>query len=164
MDKNKIMKKVLEKIDFINRYNSLLEKYSLKVIPLAQACRGNDVELVKKIMGDIGYKVGYNKREGFFYTKKEKFNNFELNTHFDLKDGVFEMMWIIKEGDKYIEGYPIHWLPNTYMGQSYLKKIIYSQYEQLEEIFTVLYKMYEDFKIAFLEAVKENCEYKNKIK
>lgn len=158
MDNKQILKKTLEEIDFINRYNSLLEKYSLNVIPMDQICNGYDVGFVKEIMEDTGYEVKFDKRERFFYTRKEKINDYIFNTHFDLKYGIVEMIWNIKYGDKYIVGAPIHWFTKRYLDHPSLEGIVYSDPDQLYEIFEVLYKMYEDFKVAFLKAVEEDGE------
>lgn len=155
MDNKQILKKTLEKIDFINRYNSLLEKYSLKVIPANQTCNGYDVEFVKEIMDDTGYEVKFDKRERFFYTKKEKIDDFIFNTSFDLKYGIVEMIWNIKYGDKYIVGAPIHWFTKRYLEHPSLERVVYSDPDQLYEIFEVFYNMYEDFKVAFLDVVRQ---------
>lgn len=163
MDKNKIMKKVLEEIDFINRYNSLLEKYSIKSIPFDMMCNGYSVELVIDEVESLGYKVKFNKRERFFNTNKEQIDGFVFFTHFVIRSGIIEMFWDVKYENKNIVAKPIHWFSKHYLDKPTSNVIVYSEYEQLEEIFTVLYKMYEDFKVAFLEAVKENCEYKNKM-
>lgn len=156
LDEKKIMKQVLEEIDFINRYNALLEKYSLKVIPMDQTCNSYGVEYVKELLEDIGYEVKFNKRERFFHTKKENIDGFVFNTHFDLKYGAVEMIWNVIYREKCIVGDLINWFSKQYLEHTHLKRIVYSDPDQLYEIFEALYKMYEDFKVAFLKAVKEN--------
>lgn len=156
LDEKKIMKQALEEIDFINRYNALLEKYSLKVIPMDQTCNSYGVEYVKELLEDIGYEVKSNKRERFFYTKKENIDGFVFNTHFDLKYGGVEMIWNVIHGDEYLGCEPLTRFSKLYLDRPSLGLIVYSDFDQLDEIFTVLYKMYEDFKVAFLKAVKES--------
>ena len=143
------VKDALIEIDFIKRYEALSNKFNNERTPTNKRLRYFDGEIVMEIIEDVGYSIGFEPKEKFFYTEKENIEKYEFSTYLGLDSGMVEFIWNIKEGEKYILGRPIGELSRNIISNDYrIKKPIFGTYEDLDEIFAVGYQLYEDFKKA----------------
>ena len=146
---NNQMVEVLNSIRFAERYQALRMQYSFD---LKESFEDYDNQYVLKMLQDIGYAaVKYRKREDFFQAKK-KSNIYEFRYHICIKYGVAELMWYAMKDNKYYEGgtFPNleHELLNLENGNRLPN---FRNYEDLHEILTVAFQMFEDMTAEFLK-------------
>ncbi|WP_282056836.1 hypothetical protein [Maribacter luteus] len=144
------LKKIFEKIDFVNRYRSICEKYN----DFDNSMDGNNRVLTQRVLDLYKYKNKYFSN-GSFYQIKEEFEDVEFILNLVLKQGIVEtLLYIKKEGKNVKPNGRIDFLPED-LGIPYdrLKYGLpkYSSEKELEEILKVLFSIYEDIKTEFLK-------------
>ncbi len=143
------MVEVLNSIRFAERYQALRIQYSFDS---KERFKNYDNQYVLEILQDIGYTAAkYRKRENFFQAKK-KSNIYEFRYHICIKAGIAELMWYVMKDNKYYEGdtfpnleYELLNLEN----RNHLPK--FRNYEDLHEILTIAFQMFEDMTTEFLK-------------
>ena len=147
MDKQ--MVKVLNSIRFAERYQALRIQYSFD---LKESFKDYDNQYVLEMLQEIGYtSVKYWRKENFFQAKK-KSSIYEFRYHICIKAGIAELMWYVMKDNKYYEGdtfpnleYELLNLEN----RNHLPK--FRNYEDLHEILTIAFQMFEDMTTEFLK-------------
>jgi len=141
---------IYKKIDFINRF----KKISVNHNDFKNSLTGNDKEMYDRILSKFIYSVKYLKKETF-YKIEEKWDNITFIFQLGLKNGIVEPILYIKLEDKYIG--PDHRFDSICekLDDSFSRREfpipVYSSEEELEEILTVIFEMYEDFKTEFIK-------------
>ena len=146
MDKQ--MVKVLNSIRFPERYEALRIQYSFD---LKESFKNYDNQYVLEMLQDIGYTAAkYRKRENFFQAKK-KSNIYEFRYHIKIKYGIAELMWYVMKDNKYYAGSSFPNLEYELLNLENRNHLpIFRNYEDLREILTLAFQMFEDMTTEFL--------------
>lgn len=146
MDKQ--MVKVLNSIRFAERYQALRIQYSFDS---KERFKNYDNQYVLEILQEIGYtSVKYRKREDFFQAKK-KSNIYEFRYHICIKYGIAELMWYAMKDNKYYEGGTFPNLEYELLNLENGNRLPnFRNYEDLHEILTIAFQMFEDMTTEFL--------------
>ncbi|WP_417873741.1 hypothetical protein [Xanthomarina gelatinilytica] len=146
------LKKVLEKIDFVNRYKKICQEHN----DFDNSMSENNKNLTSRVLGSFKYNYKYFSN-GSFYQIKEQENNITFQLHLVLKRGIVETLLFIMVEEKTIEPQGrIDFFPEdvgiTYDRMKYgLPK--YCSEVELREILADLFSIYEDLKT---EVIKQN--------
>lgn len=151
MEVDNKLEKVLNKINFIERYKTLC-----RLNQFANNENRLEVEKVLEIIKEFGYSPRYNKSENFFKIV-EKESPFQLQFNICVKYGNVELIWdILKNKSRLLFGLG---------GWSSVVDILTNQrilmpkfrnYEDLREVLKVAFAIYEDFKKELLK--QENSQ------
>lgn len=146
---NSKIKDALVKIDFIKRYEELSKKFNAERTSLSSRLIYIDGEEVMEIIQSLGYLPLFNAKEKFYKIKEEQIGKFTFGVHIILQGGMVDLVWVVREDNELLLGSPWGTYSRRLSDNSYrIKKPIFGTYEDLEEILTVSFKMYEDFKSA----------------
>jgi len=152
MKLNPEIEEALVKIDFVKRYEELSGLYSDKRTPDSKRLEYVDGEEVMDIIHNLGYTPCFDKREKFFYIKKEKIGDFIFGVNIKLQYGAAELVWVVRKTGEVLLGSPWSTYSKRMINHEYkIKDPVFSSYEDLEEIFQITFQMYEDFKKALIE-------------
>ncbi|BCA33717.1 hypothetical protein CN520_21470 [Bacillus cereus] len=138
------IKEVLEKINFVERYKALSEKFSNS----ENTFENYENEKVFEVFETLGYKARYNKKADFFIVGEVKNkDSYAFRFNISLKYGVAELIWEAWHNDEVRVGDPwdvfIRLLSND-MGK--VPMLYFHSYDELKEIMKIAFEMYEDFK------------------
>ncbi|MEW4203783.1 hypothetical protein Q0O28_12750 [Bacillus thuringiensis] len=138
------IKEVLEKINFVERYKALSEKFSNS----ENTFENYENEKVFEVFETLGYKARYNKKADFFIVGEVKNkDSYAFRFNISLKYGVAELIWEAWHNDEVKAGDPwdvfIRLLSND-MGK--VPMLYFHSYDELKEIMKIAFEMYEDFK------------------
>lgn len=151
MELNPKIKCSLIKIDFIERYEKLSNKFNAERTPSSRRLVYIDGEEVMEIIQELGYFPLFNTKEKFYKIKEEQIEKFTFGVHIILRGGMVDLVWVVKENDEILLGAPWGTYSKRLIDINYIiKKPIFGTYEDLEEILKVSFEMYEDFKRAFI--------------
>ena len=147
MDKQ--MVEVLNNIHFAERYQALRTQYSFD---LKESFEDYDNQYVLKMLQDIGYTaVKYWKSENFFQSKTRS-KVYEFRYHIKIKYGIAELMWYVMKDNKYYEGGTFPNLEYELLNLENRNHLpIFRNYEDLREILTLAFQMFEDMTTEFLK-------------
>lgn len=67
---NPVIEIALKQIDFVERYRSLSDEYNEIKTPLNERLRYIDGEIIIESVENLGYTVGFNSKEKFFFYKR----------------------------------------------------------------------------------------------
>ena len=152
MELSEKIKKPLEKIDFVKRYEELSSKYALENVPSAERLVLIDGEEVMGMISELGYSPLFDSKEKFYKIKDEHIGDFSFRVHVILRDGLVELVWVVKENDKLLLGSPWGTYSRRLIDPGYrIKQPAIRNYDDLEDILKVSFMMYEDFKKALTE-------------
>ncbi|PFW06121.1 hypothetical protein [Bacillus cereus] len=138
------IKEVLEKINFVERYKALSEKFSNS----ENTFENYENEKVFEVFETLGYKARYNKKADFFIVGEVKNkDSYAFRFNISLKYGVAELIWEAWHNDEVRVGDPwdvfIRLLSND-MGK--VPMLYFHSYDELKKIMKIAFEMYEDFK------------------
>ncbi|OED18854.1 hypothetical protein A9523_08600 [Bacillus cereus] len=138
------IKEVLEKINFVESYKALSEKFSNS----ENTFENYENEKVFEVFETLGYKARYNKKADFFIVGEVKNkDSYAFRFNISLKYGVAELIWEAWHNDEVRVGDPwdvfIRLLSND-MGK--VPVLYFHSYDELKEIMKIAFEMYEDFK------------------
>ncbi|MDA2643435.1 hypothetical protein [Bacillus cereus] len=138
------IKEVLEKINFVERYKALSEKFSNS----ENTFENYENEKVFEVFETLGYKARYNKKADFFIVGEVKNkDSYAFRFNISLKYGVAELIWEAWHNDEVRVGDPwdvfIRLLSND-MGK--VPVLYFHSYDEFKEIMKIAFEMYEDFK------------------
>lgn len=142
------VKMAIEKINFIERYRGLSSKYSFE---LNESFEHYDNNNVLDVFDRLGYKAIFNKKENF-YKVVDELSWGKMQFNISLKYGVVELIWSIWKGEKLCAGGTWSMLKVQYDGvdDDKIRKPVFRNYIDLEEILAEAFAIYEDFKREFL--------------
>ena len=134
------VKQALLNIDFIKRYEALSKEYDLE--------RLGDKTRLK-------YIPVFDPKEKFFKFYQE-IGDYTFGLHFILYNGTVDFIWAVTKGKQVLAGAPWGVYSKRLIDPSYrIKKPIFSDYDELEDILKTAFKIYEDFKQVFLEIAEQ---------
>jgi len=147
MDKQ--MVKVLNSIRFAERYQALRIQYSFD---LKESFEDYDNQYVLEMLQEIGYtSVKYWRKENFFQAKKKN-SIYEFRYHVSIKAGIAELMWYAMKDNKYYAGGSFPNLEYELLNLENGNRLpIFRNYEDLREILTLAFQMFEDMTTEFLK-------------
>ncbi|MED2836673.1 MULTISPECIES: hypothetical protein [Bacillus] len=138
------IKEVLEKIDFVERYKSLSEKFPDRT----NTFENYENEKAIEIFESLGYKARFMKKENFFIVGEVKNKDiYTFRFNISLKYGLVEFIWSARHNGEVRVGNSwdmfVKVLSN---GSERLPAVCFHSYEELKEIMKIAFEMYEDFK------------------
>lgn len=140
------IERVLQKIDFINRYKLICSNYELDI---DERFKDYDNEEILKVMQKIGYIFKYNKKEDFFYNA-ENYGNYKIQINISFKRGIVELIWVVWKNDELLTGSPLGVLARLLSKTNErIKSPNFSDYINLEQLLSDVFVLYEDFKSEF---------------
>ena len=121
---------ILENIAFLTRYRSLSEQFGNGDMKLTTYAK----DRVLRIFEDLGYKVNYNNREGFF-SIKESIDGLSIQLNMVLKHGLVEFILdIVQDGERYSIGGPFGMIARLMGYEERIKPPVYCNYDDLRLI------------------------------
>ena len=143
------MVKVLNRIRFAERYQALRIQYSFD---LKESFEDYDNQYVLEMLQEIGYtSVKYWRKENFFQAKKKN-SIYEFRYHVSIKAGIAELMWYAMKDNKYYAGGSFPNLEYELLNLENGNRLpIFRNYEDLREILTLAFQMFEDMTTEFLK-------------
>ena len=146
MELNVKIKESLIKINFIKRYEELSNKFNAERTPTGHRLVHVDGEMVMEIIQNLGYSPQFDSKEKF-YKIEEVIEEYIFGVHIILRDGLIDLVWVVKENGKLLLGAPWGTYSKRLIDAGYrIKKPIFGTYDDLEEILKVTFEMYDDFK------------------
>ncbi len=147
------IKNALIKMNFIDRYEELSKRFSGERMPLNERLVYVEKDEVMDMIRDLGYSPMFDTTEKFFKIKEEQVENFTFGFHIILRDGMADLVWIVRENGELLLGAPWSTYSRRLIDVNYrIKKPVFGTYEDLEDILKAAFKMYEDFKLAFVHS------------
>lgn len=144
---NSKIKDALTKIEFVKRYEELSNKFNAERTPSSNRLIYIDGEEVMETIRDFGYSPLFDVKEKFYKIKEEQIGEYTFGVHVILQDGMVDLVWVVRDNEELLLGAPWGTYSRRLIDSSYrIKKPIIGTYEDLEEIFKISFKMYEDFK------------------
>lgn len=151
MELNPKIKNALIKMNFVQRYEEISNKFNAEKTPHNERLIYIDGEEVMDMIRDFGYSPLFNTKEKFFKIQEEQVGAFRFGVHIILDCGMVDLVWVVKESGELILGTPWSIYSRILIDANYrIKKPIFGTYEDLEEILKDTFAMYEDFKSALL--------------
>lgn len=145
------IEKILLRINFIERYDELVNNYKLKDTSMEKV----DKDKILEIISELGYKAKYNKSEKFFKIKHQKIGNYSFEFNLAFPYGKVEFIWVVMEKDKVLLGSPCSSYKNRILDGNYKYPCPFcDNYEEVKNVLEIGFKMYEDFKKEFLRDKK----------
>ncbi|KWX88144.1 hypothetical protein AMQ83_08655 [Paenibacillus riograndensis] len=135
---------IFKSINFIERYEFLSKKHQFD---LKESFEGYDREVVLKLFNELGYEISFNKKENFF-GMVEKTTEYELQFKISLKYVMGEFIWLAWKNSEQLVGGTWGIIKEQLDGKENdkIKKPIFRNYDDLKEILSEAFLMYEDFK------------------
>lgn len=146
------IKNALVKMDFIRRYEELSSHFSSERTPSSERLVYVERDEVMSIIRDLGYSPLFNAKEKFYKIKEEQTGTFTFGFHIILRDGMADLVWVVRENGELLLGTPWSVYSRRLIDVNYrIKKPVFGTYEDLEDILKTAFGMYEDFKLAFTQ-------------
>ncbi|RFB57743.1 hypothetical protein [Bacillus thuringiensis] len=138
------IKEVLEKIEFVERYKSLSEKFSDRT----NTFENYENEKAIEVFESLGYKARYNKKEDFFIVGEVKNKDvYTFRFNISLKYGVAELIWEAWHNGEVRAGDPWDIFIRLLSNDTEKVPVLYfHSYDELKDIMKIAFEMYEDFK------------------
>lgn len=151
MELNPKIKEALIKTDFIKRYRNLSDSYSAQRTSYEKRLAYPEKDKVMEIIQELGYSCTFEQKEKFYKITEQKIGDFTYCVHIILRDGMAELVWVVKENGELLLGAPLGVCSKRLTDGERIKKPVFSSYEDLGEILKALFVMFEDFKAALSE-------------
>ncbi|QPH39445.1 hypothetical protein [Pedobacter endophyticus] len=148
---------IYERINFVRKFKEI----SLRHNDFKNSLNGNNIEMFNRVLSKFEYQIKYFKKEEF-YKIEEKLNNIVFIYQFSLKNGIVEPMLYVKNRGIYIG--PDHRFDSICekLDNSFSRKEfpipVYTSEDELTEILSELFLLYEDFKVGFLKSPLSNIQ------
>lgn len=143
------VKTALEKINFVKRYEQISNTFNEEKTPLRERLRYIDGNIVLDSLTQLGYSAHFESQEKYFWIEEVNIGTYTFSSNIILYSGMADIVWIVKEGGNLILGLPIGEYSRLMIAPNYkIMKPIFGTYEDLEEIFELTFKLFEDFKSA----------------
>ena len=145
------VKEALEKINFVKKYELLSNTFNGEKTPLKERLRYVDGEIVLDYLAQLGYKAHFESKEKYFRIEEVQIGTYTFSCNIILYGGMVDIVWIVKESGNLILGLPIGEYSRLMIAPNYkIMKPIFGTYEDLDEIFESIFKLFEDFKKAMV--------------
>lgn len=152
MELNSKIKRALQEIDFVNRYEKIAEEYNANRTPSNDRLVHIDGGEVMETIASLGYQPSFDAKEKFYKIKEEKNGEFIFGFHIILRDGNVDLVWIVKENKELLLGLPWSLYSRLLINPDY--KISYpviGSYEDIDDILEKAFTMFEEFKQVLLK-------------
>ena len=152
MELHSKVKAALQEIDFVNKYEKIAEEYNANRTPSNERLVYIDGEEVMDTIASFGYQPLFDAKEKFYKIKEETMGEYTFGFHIILKDGNVDLVWIVKENKNLLLGLPWSLYSRLLINPDY--KISYpviGSYEDIDDILTKAFSMYEEFKRVFVK-------------
>ncbi|WP_299527088.1 hypothetical protein [Winogradskyella sp.] len=138
------MRKILEKVDFVNRYQKICEKYN----DYENSMSGSDKKKYLEILNSINDEVSYSSKDRTF-KYSFKYKNCILDMILTMHNGMVETHLNYLKDDKWLmfnrfDGYAQELNPDFNREIHNIPK--YSSFKELENILREIFGIYEDIK------------------
>ena len=144
------LKKVLQKINFEKRYLEICNKYS----DFRNSINSKSISDIDLLLNQMEIKFKYSKKECFFKIE-DKSNLITIGFNIIPYTGALQFVWSVKLNKQMLE---LSWGVWESILEEMLNKSFeirprpyYSNYQELEEILTEAFAIYEDFKTEVLK-------------
>ena len=144
------LKKVLQKINFEKRYLEICNKYS----DFRNSINSKSISDIDLLLNQMEVKFKYSKKECFFKIE-DKSNLITIGFNIIPYTGALQFVWSVKLNKQMLE---LSWGVWESILEEMLNKSFeirprpyYSNYQELEEILTEAFAIYEDFKTEVLK-------------
>ena len=144
------LKKVLEKIDFVERYLSLCTKHSDR----ENNIKDKSLKEIGELLNNINASFSFSKEE-YFFKIKEKIVTYDFQFNIIPYTGALQFVLSVKQNEQMLK---LSWGVWESILEEMLNKSFeirprpyYSNYQELEEILTESFAIYEDFKTEVLK-------------
>ena len=144
------LKKVLQKINFEKRYLEICNKYS----DFRNSINSKSISDIDLLLNQMEVKFKYSKKECFFKIE-DKSNLITIGFNIIPYTGALQFVWSVKQNKQMLE---LSWGVWESILEEMLNKSFeirprpyYSNYQELEEILTEAFAIYEDFKTEVLK-------------
>lgn len=146
------IKKVLENVNFIGRYENLSNAFNDIKTPTNERLRYIDGEIILGSIIELGYEADFEPKEKFFRIREIVCNDYVFGCHIILYNGMIDLVWVVKEKDSLLLGLPLSEYSRLIINTQYrIKKPIFGTYEDLDEILRINIEIFEDFKKSLIE-------------
>ena len=144
------LKRILQKINFEKRYLEIRNKYS----DFENSIDSKSISDIDLLLNQMEVKFKYSKKECFFKIE-DKSNLITIGFNIIPYTGALQFVWSVKQNEQMLE---LSWG----VWESILEEILnksfeirprpyYSNYQELKEILTEAFAIYEDFKTEVLK-------------
>ena len=139
---------ILNSIHFAERYKKLYKQYSFN---FNESFNNYDNQYVLKLLQEVGYiDIKYQKRENFFQSVK-KIDVYRFEHKIKTKSGAVELIWDVMKNNQYFTGNSFSNLEYELLNLEERHPLpIFRNYEDLREILTIAFQMFEDMTTEFL--------------
>ena len=151
---------ILNSIHFAERYKKLYKQYSFN---FNESFNNYNNQYVLKLLQEVGYiDIKYQKRENFFQSVK-KIDVYRFEHKIKTKSGAVELIWDVMKNNQYFTGNSFSNLEYELLNLEERHPLpIFRNYEDLREILTIAFQMFEDMTAEFLKVYGEStCEVVN---
>jgi hypothetical protein len=145
---------ILNSIHFAERYKKLYKQYSFN---FNESFNNYDNQYVLKLLQEVGYiDIKYQKRENFFQSVK-KIDVYRFEHKIKTKSGAVELIWDVMKNNQYFTGNSFSNLEYELLNLEERHPLpIFRNYEDLREILTIAFQMFEDMTTEFLKVYGES--------
>ncbi len=121
-------------MDFIRRYEELSGHFSSGRTPSSDRLVYVERDEVMSIIRDLGYSPMFHAKEKFYKIKEEQAGSFKLGFNIILRDGMSDLVWVVRENGEFLLGEPWSVYSRRLIDVNYrIKKPVFGTYEDLEE-------------------------------
>ena len=140
---------ILNSIHFAERYKKLYKQYSFN---FNEGFNNYDNQYILKLLQEVGYiDIKYQKRENFFQSVK-KIDVYRFEHKIKTKSGAVELIWDVMKNNQYFTGNSFSNLEYELLNLEERHPLpIFRNYEDLREILTIVFQMFEDMTTEFLK-------------
>ena len=140
---------ILNSIHFAERYKKLYKQYSFN---FNESFNNYDNQYILKLLQEVGYiDIKYQKRENFFQSVK-KIDVYRFEHKIKTKSGAVELIWDVMKNNQYFTGNSFSNLEYELLNLEERHPLpIFRNYEDLREILTIAFQMFEDMTAEFLK-------------
>ena len=152
MDKKE--KEILDSIHFLERFQALCGQYNFD---LKESFVNYDNQKVLEILREVGYTTPkHQKKENFFQSVK-KVGVYRFEHKIKTKHGIVELIWDVMKNNQYFTGNSFSNLEYELLNLEERHPLpIFRNYEDLREILTIAFQMFEDMTTEFLKVYGES--------
>lgn len=147
MDIHESLVPILQEINFASRYKEICEKHS----DFDNSMNDHNRYFIKDYLESKKIKVAYVKSESFFKIV-ENIGGLEVQFNIIPKRGFLQFVWDVKKGGERLNlGWGMWESITRELENIEVKKPLFTSIEELEEILSEAFSIYDDFKKSLLE-------------
>lgn len=140
------LRTILEKINFVHRYQNICKKYN----DFDNGMRGNQRKMYDTVIKKFDYSIKYYNKEKFYRLEHKLSENLMLGIQLSLKDGLVESMLDVYESNDFLTpdgrfDFIAEELNENYNRDKYNLPSFTSE-KELEEILKEMFSIFEDLK------------------